>query len=111
MVGDHDLARVGAFADDDESHRRYSPGIRTISHARRCDSERIVDLRSSKGALGQDGIFFTDVVFTDVSATSIRRLASEGRTAELEKLVPGPVLKYIRKYGIYRELNEAKLNS
>jgi nicotinate-nucleotide adenylyltransferase len=74
-------------------------------------SERIVDLRSSRGALGQEGIFFTDVVFTDVSATSIRRLASEGRTAELEKLVPGPVLEYIRKYGIYRELNEAKLNS
>jgi nicotinic acid mononucleotide adenylyltransferase len=46
-----------------------------------------------------------------VSATSIRRLASEGQTAELEKLVPGPVLEYIRKYGIYRELNEAKLNS
>jgi nicotinate-nucleotide adenylyltransferase len=74
-------------------------------------SERIVDLRSSRGALGQEGIFFTDVVFTDVSATNIRRLASEGRTAELEKLVPGPVLEYIRKYGIYRELNEAKLNS
>jgi len=74
-------------------------------------SERIVDLRSSKGALDQEGIFFTDVVFTDVSATNIRRLASEGRTEELEPLVPGPVLEYIRKYGIYRELNEAKLNS
>ncbi len=72
---------------------------------------RIVDLRSGKGALGQKGIFFTDVVFNDVSATNIRRLASEGRTEELENLVPGPVLEYIRKYGIYRELNEAKLNS
>jgi nicotinate-nucleotide adenylyltransferase len=74
-------------------------------------SERIVDLRSSKGASDRKGIFFTDVVFNDVSATNIRRLASEGRTEELEGLVPGPVLEYIRKYGIYRELNEAKLNS
>jgi nicotinate-nucleotide adenylyltransferase len=74
-------------------------------------SERIVDLRSGKGALDQNGIFFTDVVMNDVSATNIRRLASEGRIEELEGLVPDPVLEYIRKYGIYRELNEAKLNS
>jgi|SRR5919205_2424708 nicotinate-nucleotide adenylyltransferase len=76
-------------------------------------SNRIVDLRSSKGAgaLDQKGIFFTDVVFTDVSATNIRRLASAGRIVELAGLVPGPVLEYIRKYRIYRELNEAKLNS
>ena len=61
----------------------------------------------------EDGkkIFFTDVVMRDVSATNIRRLASEGRMEELTGLVPGPVLEYIKKYGIYRELNEAKLNS
>jgi len=74
-------------------------------------AERIVDLRSGKQAMGREGIFFTDVVVNDVSATNIRRLASEGRTEELKGLVPGPVLEYIRKYGIYRELNEAKLNS
>ena len=73
--------------------------------------ERIVDLRSGRGTLDQEGIFFTDVVMNDVSATNIRRLASEGRIEKLEQLVPGPVLEYIRKYGIYRELNEAKLNS
>jgi nicotinic acid mononucleotide adenylyltransferase len=73
--------------------------------------ERIVDLRSGRGALDQKGIFFTDVVMNDVSATNIRRLASEGRSDELAQLVPGAVLEYIRKYGIYRELNEAKLNS
>jgi nicotinate-nucleotide adenylyltransferase len=56
-------------------------------------------------------VFFTDVVKHDVSATTIRRLASEGRYEELVNLVPGPVLEYIKKYGIYRELNEAKLNS
>jgi nicotinic acid mononucleotide adenylyltransferase len=74
-------------------------------------SERIVDLRSGKGALGRQGIFFTDVVMNDVSATNIRRLARVGRSDVLALLVPRPVLEYIRKYGIYRELNEAKLNS
>lgn len=74
-------------------------------------AERIVDLTTGKGAAGQQGIFFTDAVMNDVSATNIRRLASEGRTEELAGMVPGPVLEYIRKYGIYRELNEAKLNS
>ena len=60
-------------------------------------------------------IFFTDAVMKDVSATNIRRLAaSEGRpdaNAELEKLVPRAVADYITKYGIYRNSNEAKLNS
>ena len=53
------------------------------------------------GAHG-DRVFFTDVVLNDVSATNIRTLASEGRVDELVNLVPGPVLEYIRKYGIYR---------
>jgi len=77
-------------------------------------SDRIVDVRGGKSPVRTEGankIFFTDVVMKDVSATSIRRLASEGRFAELTGLVPGPVLEYIKKYGIYRELNEAKLNS
>jgi nicotinate-nucleotide adenylyltransferase len=65
-------------------------------------AERVVDLRTGKGRLDQQGIFFTDVVMNDVSATNIRRLASEGRTEDLKELVPGPVLEYIRKYGIYR---------
>jgi nicotinate-nucleotide adenylyltransferase len=87
------------------------PGYEPTSKHVGAISERIVDLRSGKGTLDQKGIFFTDVVFNDVSATNIRRLASEGRTEELKGLVPGPVLEYIRKYGVYRELNEAKLNS
>jgi len=77
-------------------------------------SERIVDLRgghSPSQAGGERKIFFTDVVMKDISATNIRRLASEGRINELADLLPGPVLEYIRKYEIYRELNEAKLNS
>ncbi|HEX3252951.1 MAG TPA: nicotinate-nucleotide adenylyltransferase [Pyrinomonadaceae bacterium] len=85
----------------------YEPSTAHVGAIR----ERVVDLRAGKGRLDQQGIFFTDVVMNDVSATNIRRLASEGRTEELRGLVPGPVLEYIRKYGIYRELNEAKLNS
>jgi nicotinate-nucleotide adenylyltransferase len=75
--------------------------------------DRIVDMRSGKDSLALDakGIFFSDVVMNDVSATNIRRLAGEGRMDELAGLVPGPVLEYIKKYGIYRELNETKLNS
>jgi nicotinate-nucleotide adenylyltransferase len=59
-------------------------------------------------------VFFTDAVMKDISATNIRRLASEGRAddkAELEKLVPRSVADYITKYGIYRNSNEAKLNN
>jgi nicotinate-nucleotide adenylyltransferase len=58
----------------------------------------------------QDRIFFTDAVMRDISATNIRRLANEGRYDELEQMVPGSVANYIKKYGIYRDSNEAKLN-
>ncbi len=56
-------------------------------------------------------VFFTDAVMKDVSATGIRRLASEGRMDELARLVPEPVAEYIRKYEIYRDTNETKLYS
>ncbi|HEX2268452.1 MAG TPA: nicotinate-nucleotide adenylyltransferase [Pyrinomonadaceae bacterium] len=56
-------------------------------------------------------VFFTDAVMKDVSATSIRRLASEGRIDEVARLVPEPVAEYIRKYEIYRDTNETKLHS
>ena len=66
-------------------------------------SERIVDLRSGNSSRpGVKGIFLTDVVMNDVSATNIRRLAREGRMDELVSNVPGPVLEYIKKYGIYQ---------
>jgi len=86
----------------------YEPSATDIGALR----ERVVDLRSSLDDGGlTPGIFFTDAVMNDVSATNIRRLAREGRTEELVNFLPGPVLDYIRKYGIYRELNEAKLIS
>jgi nicotinate-nucleotide adenylyltransferase len=75
-------------------------------------NEQIVDLRGAGRRAGErGGIFITDVVMNDVSATNIRRLASEGRTDELVNLLPAPVLEYISKYDIYRNSNEAKLNS
>jgi nicotinate-nucleotide adenylyltransferase len=67
--------------------------------------------RTPKGRSDEQGIFFTDVVMNDASATNIRRLAAEGRIDELVEFLPGPVLEYIKKYGIYRNSNEAKLNS
>jgi nicotinate-nucleotide adenylyltransferase len=68
---------------------------------------------SSKSHVGERGerVVFTDAVMMDISATNIRKMASEGRYEDLAGLLPGPVLEYIRKYQIYRELNEAKLNS
>ena len=79
----------------------YEPATTHVGALR----ERIVDLRSGRGSSTRDakGIFFTDVVMKDVSATNIRRLANEGRTEELVKFLPGPVLDYIQKYGIYRD--------
>lgn len=73
---------------------------------------RIVDTRYSSGAIASDakGIFFADVQMSDISATKIRRLASAGQMEELIKFLPGPVLEYIKKYGIYREFNEARLS-
>jgi nicotinate-nucleotide adenylyltransferase len=87
------------------------PGYEPATSHVRSHAERIVDLRSGEESPRAKGIFFTDVVMNDVSATNIRRLASEGRTDELVNLLPGPVLEYIKKYEIYRELNEARLNN
>jgi nicotinate-nucleotide adenylyltransferase len=56
-------------------------------------------------------VFFTDAVMKDVSATNIRRLAAAARFDELAELVPEPVAEYIRKYELYRDTNETRLNS
>lgn len=58
----------------------------------------------------KEQILFTDAVMKDISATNIRRLASAGRYGELDQMVPAAVAEYIRKYEIYRDSNEAKLN-
>ena len=56
-------------------------------------------------------VFFTDAVMKDVSATNIRRLVAAARFDELAQLVPEPVAEYIRKYELYRDTNETRLNS
>ena len=68
------------------------------------------DVAPAPAGLGER-IFFTDAVKKDISATNIRRLARAGRYDELEDLVPRSVAVYIKKYAIYRDSNEAKLNS
>jgi len=82
------------------------PGFEPVTTHVGSIGERIVDLRGSLTEATPEvrtpGIFFTDVVMNDVSATRIRRLASEGQTDELTNLLPQPVLEYIKKYGIYR---------
>jgi len=98
------------------------PGYEPLATDVGAISERIADLRSSlecggltplwsgsdvidnKAAPGRrtPKIYFTDAVMEDVSATRIRRLASEGRTEELTDLLPPAVLEYIKKYGIYK---------
>jgi nicotinate-nucleotide adenylyltransferase len=47
-------------------------------------------------------IYITDAVMADVSATSIRQCAREGRANELAQLVPAAVADYILKYGLYK---------
>jgi nicotinic acid mononucleotide adenylyltransferase len=68
-----------------------------------------LDKQILEGGTGK--IFLTDVVMKDISATEVRRVASEGNLEELTKLVPEAVAEYIGKYGIYRKSNEGKLHS
>jgi nicotinate-nucleotide adenylyltransferase len=80
----------------------YEPALTHVGAV----GERIVDLRGgvTKATTSRrtPGIYFTDVVMKDVSATRIRQLAGEGRSDELTGLLPTPVLEYIKKYGIYK---------
>jgi nicotinate-nucleotide adenylyltransferase len=66
-------------------------------------TEKVSDLVQS----GRRQVFITDAVMMDIAATDIRRAASAKSDLELEKLVPPPVAEYIRKYGLYRNTNEA----
>ena len=52
-------------------------------------------------------VFMSDVVMLDISATQVRQAAREGNAEKLNKVVPLEVANYIRKYGLYRNTNEA----
>jgi nicotinate-nucleotide adenylyltransferase len=77
---------------------------------------RIVDMRGKSAVAGlvnaeTPRIFITDVVMDDIAATEIRDLCRAEKFAELPGVVPGAVIEYLKKYRIYRNSNEAKLNS
>jgi nicotinate-nucleotide adenylyltransferase len=73
--------------------------IRSAGHERRQQAgadrieRRVLDHRAGR-------VYLTDIVMRDVSATQVRRLASEGKYDQLEKLVPPAVAEYMEKYGI-----------
>ncbi len=56
---------------------------------------------------GRRQVLVSDAVMIDVSATQARRAARQGDEEKLNKLVPLEVANYIRKYGLYRNTNEA----
>ena len=65
--------------------------------------ERVIDKRGSwQGIIdeGQQHIYFSDAVNTEISATDIRRMIREGDEAWLSQ-VPKEVANYIEKYQIY----------
>jgi nicotinate-nucleotide adenylyltransferase len=82
----------------------YDVNVENIS---KCLQDRIVDLRFAPDPktivqnVGGKGIFITDVVMKDISATEIRRAANEDRFADLANQVPQPVIEYMKKYRIY----------
>jgi nicotinate-nucleotide adenylyltransferase len=66
--------------------------------------ERIVDLRGTDGDAGltnQTGIFITDAVNLDVSATAVRREIALQNDRDWRRLVSTPVAEYIEKYKLY----------
>ncbi len=70
---------------------------------------RIVDLRGNFNAKTQrrkdakdSGIFITDAVFVDVSATEIRQKI-KGNSDDWRRDVPDEVAKYIEKYELYKK--------
>ncbi|HEX8745810.1 MAG TPA: nicotinate-nucleotide adenylyltransferase [Pyrinomonadaceae bacterium] len=73
--------------------------------------ERVVDLRGveaggiKRAADVSDAqrIYVTDAVQMDISATQVRRLASQDRSQEWTALVPQPVAEFIEKYRLYRD--------
>ena len=52
-------------------------------------------------------VFVSDAVMMDVSATQVRAATREDDEQKLNRLVPPEVANYIRKYGLYRNTNEA----
>jgi nicotinate-nucleotide adenylyltransferase len=81
----------------------YEIGFDHVSPAVRA---RIVDLRNSRenpsGIDTSPGIFITDAVSHDVSATEIREDIREDDRLDRDSDVPQEVAKYIEKYELYK---------
>ncbi|HKO62013.1 MAG TPA: nicotinate-nucleotide adenylyltransferase [Pyrinomonadaceae bacterium] len=56
---------------------------------------------------GTKQVFVSNAVMLDISATQVRQAVREGDEDKLNQLVPLEVANYIRKYGLYRNTNEA----
>ncbi|MDQ1637353.1 MAG: nicotinate-nucleotide adenylyltransferase [Pyrinomonadaceae bacterium] len=90
------------------------PGHQTFIEDFAGAASQIVDLRGENDPATFEPvevealkIFVTDAVMMDVSATAVRRAARADDEEELKRLVPPSVADYIRKYGLYRNTNEA----
>lgn len=66
----------------------------------RGESEVAALLREERGP----GVFITDAVMLDLAATDIRAAAQAGDHEQLSRMVPGSVVEYIEKYGLYCNL-------
>jgi nicotinate-nucleotide adenylyltransferase len=90
------------------------PGHQTFIEDFAGAASQIVDLRGENNPAAVDTveaeapkIFVTDAVMMDISATAVRRAARAEEEEELKRLVPPSVADYIRKYGLFRNTNEA----
>lgn len=98
ILGNYDLivATRPGYCDEEEIAGRISSHLRA----------KIVDLRGgrrpSEESLSSPGIYLTDYVEVDVSATDIRGAAAQG--CAIGRLVPPAVATYIAKYKLYRKL-------
>jgi nicotinate-nucleotide adenylyltransferase len=77
-----------------------------VNHVTDAIRDRIVDLRGaprtgSETRSDQTGIFITDSVQIDISATEIRRMIRDGNGA-WKRHVPDQVAKYLEKYELYK---------
>ena len=91
------------------------------SHVTEAVRRRVVDLRGRTGqevaavlaaaSTEEPHIYFTDAVFTDVSATAIRQAVRATLPAEPTSWpVPPAVAEYIRKYEVYRDTHDSERN-
>jgi nicotinate-nucleotide adenylyltransferase len=89
-----------------------------MEHVTQVIHERLVDVRGrhrdeiAKRLEGRNspGVFLTDAVFKDVSATMIRDSIRNGTSQEWLSMVPAQVSTYIRKYELYKRVYETESN-